>query len=84
MKRSEAIQAIGKVLTYGANGFPPDKRHAYKKKSLADIILTELESLGMLPPDTKATPEDFSNLGFTQDFLDEHDFSVSKWEPEDD
>ena len=50
MKRSEAIEAIGKVLTYGKNGFPPEKRHAYGKKSLADMILTELESLGMTPP----------------------------------
>jgi hypothetical protein len=53
MKRSEAIEAIGKVLTYGKNGFPPEKRHAYGKKSLADMILTELESLGMLPPQKK-------------------------------
>jgi hypothetical protein len=47
MKRSEAIEVIGKVLTYGKSGFPPEKRHAYEKKSLADTILTELESLGM-------------------------------------
>jgi hypothetical protein len=52
MKRSEAIQIIGKVLTFGKGGFPLDKKQKYEQMSLADIILTELEEAGMLPPDT--------------------------------
>jgi hypothetical protein len=50
MKRSEAIQIIGKILTFGKDGFPLDKKQKYKQMSLADIILTELEEAGILPP----------------------------------
>lgn len=50
MKRSEAIQIIGKVLTFGKDGFPPDKKQKYQQMSLADIILTELEEAGLTPP----------------------------------
>ena len=46
-------------------------------------MLEVFEKLGMLPPETKATSSDFSNTGFTQEFLDEHNFTVNKWEPED-
>lgn len=49
----------------------------------ADRLLLVLEQEGMLPPETKATPSDFSNTGFTQEFLDEHNFTISKWESED-
>jgi hypothetical protein len=69
MKRSEAIQAIGKILTYGKSGFPPEKRHAYEKKSLADMVLTELESLGMF---YCPKPKDGGNLRVPRG-----------WEPED-
>jgi hypothetical protein len=46
-------------------------------------MLEVFEKLGMLPPETKATPSDLSNTGFTQEFLYEHNFTVSKWESED-
>lgn len=51
MKRTEAVKLIGKVLTFGKDGFPPDKKQKYSQMSLADIILTELEEVGMLPPE---------------------------------
>lgn len=51
---------------------------------VAEQIIQEIEQAGMLPPETKALPQDFVNLGFTQEFLDEHNFKVNKWEPEDD
>jgi hypothetical protein len=47
-----------------------------------EVMLSIFEKLGMLPPETKACPEDFSNLGFTQDFLDEHSFTVNRWDKE--
>ena len=77
MKRSEAIEAIGKVLTYGGDGFPADKKHAYEKKSLADIILTELESLGMTPP-----INDWA-LYTDGDKADSSDVRYHTWETED-
>lgn len=36
----------------------------------------------MLPPETKALLQDFDNLGFTQEFLDEHNFKVNRWDKE--
>jgi hypothetical protein len=48
-----------------------------------DQVLNAIEvftDLGMLPPLTRALPEDFSNTGFDQDFLDEHEFQVNRWE----
>jgi hypothetical protein len=50
MKRKEAIELIGKILVFGIQG--NEKVDRYKGMSLADIILTELEEVGMLPPDT--------------------------------
>lgn len=47
-------------------------------------ILTKIEEAGMLPPETKALPSDFTNTGLSQEFLDEHEFKVNRWEPEDD
>jgi hypothetical protein len=51
-------------------------------KKAAEELLCRIEEAGMLPPETKATPEDFANTGFTQEFLDEHDFTVNKWDEE--
>lgn len=45
-------------------------------------MLEVFEKLGMLPPETKATLEDFTNTGFTQEFLDEHGFTVNRWDEE--
>ncbi len=49
---------------------------------LAEEVLDLIENVGMLPPETKATPEDFVNIGFDQEFLDDHDFTVNRWEEE--
>lgn len=49
----------------------------------ANKILRDLEEEGMLPPETKATKKDFTNLGFDEKFLDEHDFKVNRWDDED-
>ena len=80
MKRSEAIRNIVNVLRLTGNHYCDDGRDEQD----AERILKRIELIGMLPPETKATPSDFSNTGFTQEFLDEHNFTVSKWEPEDD
>jgi len=48
-----------------------------------DQVLNAIEvftELGMLPPETKATIEDFSNTCFTEDFLNEHDFKINRWD----
>ena len=76
MKRSEMLSKIEKWLdkTY------PD--HYLYNDSSAKEFLSIIEELGMLPPETKATPEDFSNLDLRQDFLDEHDFTVNRWDEE--
>ena len=79
MKRSEAILNIINVLRLTGNHYCDDCRDGQD----AERILKRLEAIGMLPPETKATSSDFSNTGFTQEFLDEHNFTVSKWEPED-
>jgi hypothetical protein len=79
MKRSEAILNIINVLRLTGNHYCDDGRDEQD----AERILKRLEAIGMLPPETKATPSDLSNTGFTQEFLDEHNFSVSKWESED-
>ncbi len=76
MKRSEALKHIFEILELAYS-------HPEGNAKLAADILGRVEEIGMMPPETKATPEDFSNLGFAQDFLDKHDFTVNKWEPED-
>lgn len=50
MKRSEALKVIGKLLMFGLEGMPKEKIESYKNTAFADIILTELELLGMRPP----------------------------------
>jgi hypothetical protein len=73
MKRSKFIT---KVLEDFSNT-------VFTTKEQVEVALELFEKLGMLPPETKSTPSDFSNTGFTQEFLDEHNFTVSKWESED-
>lgn len=51
-------------------------------EDMLNSVLIAIEKAGMLPPEIKATPEDFPNTGFTQEFLDEHDFTVNKWDEE--
>lgn len=50
MKRSEALKVIGKLLMFGLEGMPKEKIESYKNTAFANIILTELELLGMKPP----------------------------------
>lgn len=74
MKRSKAVEEIRKILAM--NG----KDDGYGE--LEEAILHHLEVIGMLPPETKAIPEDFTNIDFTQEFLDDHDFTVNRWDKE--
>lgn len=78
MKRKEAITHIINVLRLTGNHYCDNGRDEQD----AERILQRLEQIGMLPPERKATVSDFSNLGFTQQFLDEHDFTVNGWEKE--
>lgn len=73
MKRSTMIK---KALNHDLNTVCVNEEQVER-------MLEVFEKLGMLPPETKATPSDFSNTGFTQEFLDEHNFTISKWESED-
>jgi hypothetical protein len=75
MKRSEVLKHIFEALELSYS-------HPEGNIKLASDILSKLEKIGMLPPETKATPEDFTNTGFTQKFLDEHNFTVNRWDEE--
>ena len=77
MKRSEAAELLRDIL-YEASG------HLAEEVNPEWLLNRIEEKLGMLPPLTKATPEDFTNTGFTQEFLDEHVFTANKWDKEDD
>lgn len=75
MKRSEAIELLRDILDEASG-------HLAEEVNPEWLLNRIEEKLGMLPPETKATPEDFTNTGFTQEFLDEHDFTVNRWEEE--
>jgi hypothetical protein len=72
MKRSEFINA---VLNSWDNT-------VFTTKEQIEAALDMFEKLGMIPPETKALPSDFTNIDFTQEFLDEHDFFVNRWDNE--
>jgi hypothetical protein len=72
MKRSKFIT---KVLKDFSNT-------VFTTKEQVEVALELFEKLGMLPPETKALPQDFDNLGFTQEFLDEHNFKINRWDKE--
>jgi len=55
MKRSDAIKLIGKFLVFGPSGFSKKKQEQFKNMSLGEMILTELEKAGMLPPCHKSS-----------------------------
>lgn len=80
MKRSEMIKKIALDLDDIIT-----ENYYWQKDSewCANLILMSMEESGMLPPERKAEPKDFANLGFDQEFLDEHDMKVNEWEPED-
>ena len=75
MKRSEAVELLRDILNEASG-------HLAEEVNPEWLITRIEERLGMLPPETKAIPEDFTNTGFTQEFLDEHDFKVNKWDKE--
>lgn len=72
MKRSEFINQVLNDIS----------NTVFTTKDQVEVALNIFEKLGMLPPETQATPEDFTNTGFTQEFIDSHDFKVNKWEKE--
>jgi len=75
MKRSEMQSLIANMLRLYRFDNVEDVK-------AADRLLLVLEQEGMLPPETKATPEDFKHIDFTQEFLDDHDFTVRRWDEE--
>lgn len=83
MKRSEMLKAIVHYVKYTSH-LDMSVHGDSNYEQLAKELLQLIENKGMLPPETKATPEDFSNLDLRQDFLDKHDFTVNRWDAEDD
>lgn len=85
MKRSEMLDHIKEDLLEKLKHRWLERGETDKwAEFTANQLLDMIEGFGMLPPETKALPQDFVNLGFTQEFLDEHEFKVNRWEPEDD
>ena len=72
MKRSKFIK---KVLNSWDNT-------VFTTEEQVESALNLFEKLGMLPPETKATPEDFIDIDFTQEFLNEHEFYINRWDKE--
>lgn len=75
MKRSEAVEEIRKILAMNGkdNG----------EGELEEVLLHTMEVLGMLPPRRKALS--WSEIGIPDDDQTEKpNFTVYKWEPEDD
>lgn len=72
MKRSKFIVEV-------LNSF---SNTVFTTKEQVEVALQLFEKLGMLPPETRAVPSDFSNTNFTQEFLDEHEFRVNRWDAE--
>ena len=84
MKRSEMLDHIKEDLLEKLKHRWLERGETDKwAEFTANELLDMIEGFGMLPPLTKALPYDFTNTGFTQDFLDEHEFKVNRWEPED-
>ena len=80
MKRSEMLDVMIEV----SKSFNGEKMYLNNfHERIMEAILTVQEKEGMLPPERKATTKDFSNIE-NQKFLDDHDFKVNGWEPEDD
>lgn len=85
MKRSEMLDHIKEDLLEKLKHRWLERGETDKwAEFTANQLLDMIEGFDMLPPLTKALPQDFVNLGFTQEFLDEHEFKVNRWEPEDD
>ena len=72
MKRSQFIKEV-------LNSW---KNTVFTTEEQVESALELFEKLGMLPPETKATPEDFAHMNYNQEFLDEHIFYVNRWDKE--
>lgn len=81
MKRSEMLSKIASVIINYNEAHCIINRN--KAMEMAETILRVQEENGMLPPETKSTPEDWTHIDMTQEFLDEHEFKVNRWESED-
>jgi len=77
MKRSEMVIAIAIELM----GRLPEWEKQ-ERLSFASEILQVCEIEGMVPPLRKAKPSDYTNIGFDQKFLDDHEFEVNGWDDE--
>lgn len=90
MKRSQMVERIydllncDGVLEYSMPKLEPVPLTEEHVRWIAEQIVKEVEQGGMLPPETQAVPSDFSNIDFTQEFLDEHEFKVNRWDAEND
>jgi hypothetical protein len=78
MKRSDMVISLAISLMTRLPEWEKQERLKF-----ADELLSDLEIEGMLPPFRKATVKDYANLGFDQEFLDEHEFTVNRWDDED-
>lgn len=74
MKRSDMVQLMEKHWS-GCQSFKSDK-------SMFSYILHRMEEAGMLPPYTRTLVEDMKPFDYTQEFLDEHEFTIQKWDKE--
>jgi hypothetical protein len=78
MKKSEAVK---KLISWGLSNEHITQKPIDEQWSLLLDYL--VDDLGFLPPERKATPKDYANIGIDQKFLDDHEFMVNGWEPED-
>lgn len=79
MKRSEMLILIANQLDFLNNKFEGFKT-AYSNEELnkADVILTTIEDVGMLPPTIISMPDQYNRTDST------YGFEVNEWEPEED
>ena len=78
MKRSEMVTTLAIEMMSRLPEWEKQERINF-----ASELLQACEIEGMLPPKRIANPGDIIGSGFTQGFLDVHEISVNKWEPED-
>lgn len=78
MKRSEMLILIANQLDFLNNKFEGFKT-AYSNEELnkADVILTTIEDVGMLPPTIISMPDQYNRTDGT------YGFEVNEWESED-
>jgi hypothetical protein len=81
MKRSELVTRIEEYLLHTEHLDIPCSLGSDFKAAAEELVVL-IEKAGMIPPKTKALLSDFYS-GFSQEFLDEHQFTVNRWETED-